>query len=159
MRAVCSRGVLAAVTVALSVSVAVAQNAAAPASIQPVPGAMPNSDTVPSTLSPKNAQDDALPIAAFRLNDLTDQQRQAIYRAVMANRSAGKATDAPVAQLALGTVLPQDTPLQPLPKDVASGPSDLSRVSFQVIGNQVVLADPLNRAVLAVIAPSSGGDR
>jgi len=160
MRAVCSRGVLvAAITVALAGSVAVAQDAAAPASIQPVPGAMPNSDSVPSTLSPKSAQDDALPMAAFRLKDLTDQQRQAIYRAVMANHSAAKATDAPVAQVEIGTVLPKDTALQPLPMDVAGGPSDLNRVSFHIIGNKLILADPLNRAVLAIIGPSSGGEK
>jgi hypothetical protein len=155
-----ARGVLVAtVMVALSGSAAVAQNPAAPASIQPVPGAMPNSDTVPSTLSPKSAQDDALPIAAFRLKDLTDAQRQAIYRAVMANRGTAQAADARAAQLEIGTVLPTDTPLQPLPRDVAGGPSDLSRVSFQVIGNKLVLADPVNRAVLAVIEPSKGGER
>ena len=160
MRGVHSRGVLvAALAVILSGPVAAAQDTATPAPIQPVPGAMPNSDTVPSTLSPKSAQDDALPIAAFRLKDLTDAQRQAIYRAVMASPTTAKATDAPAAKLEIGTVLPKDTPLQPLPTDVASGPSDLSRVSFHVVGNKLVLADPLNRAVLAIIAPSSGGQR
>ena len=39
--------------------------------IQPVPGAMPDSDDVPSTISEKNARDDNLPLAAFRLKNLT----------------------------------------------------------------------------------------
>ena len=53
--------------------------------IQPVPGAMPDSDDVPSTISEKNARDDQLPLAAFRTRNLTDEQRQAIYRSVTAN--------------------------------------------------------------------------
>jgi len=95
----------------------------------------------------------------LRLKNLTDAQRQAIYRAVMASPNTAKVTDAPAAKLEIGTVLPSDMPLQPLPTDVASGPSDLGRVSFHVVGNKLVLADPLNRAVLAIIAPSSDGQR
>jgi hypothetical protein len=50
------RAGLAVVGVAVCGTVASAQNADGPASIQPVPGAMPNTDDVPSALSPKNAQ-------------------------------------------------------------------------------------------------------
>jgi len=46
---------------------------------------MPDSDDVPSTISEKNSRDDKLPVVAFRLKNLTDEQRQAIYRSVMAN--------------------------------------------------------------------------
>src|SRR5258705_746955 len=44
--------------------------------IQPVPGAMPGSDTVPSTLSEKNAADDKPITIAYTFQKLTDQQRQ-----------------------------------------------------------------------------------
>jgi hypothetical protein len=114
---------------------------------------MPNSDTVPSNLSPKNAQDDALPIAAFRLKNLTDAQRQTIYHAVMANRSTATPTETPASQLAIGTALPADVPLQPLPADTLRTAPNLDRIGYRVIGNKLVLVDPLYREVLAVIAP------
>src|SRR5712691_1020697 len=53
--------------------------------VQPVPGAMPGSDTVPSTLSEKNAADDKLITIAYTFKNLADEQRRAIYQALKDN--------------------------------------------------------------------------
>jgi hypothetical protein len=114
------RALLALVAVAVCSTIAGAQNPGAPASIQPVPGAMPNTDDVPSALFPKNAQDDALPVPAYRLKHLTDAQRQTIYRALMANQNAAKPVDTPTQHFDIGMELPLEAPLQPVPADLAS---------------------------------------
>jgi hypothetical protein len=82
---------------------------AAPA--QPVAGAMPNSAAVPSTISEKNARDDKLSIA---LKNLNDDQRQAIYRSVMANVQKSQPTAPSISTpVDVGTALP---PTQSAPR-------------------------------------------
>jgi hypothetical protein len=120
--------------------------------IQPVPGAWPGSDAVPSTLSEKNARDDKLPTVAFRLKDLTDEQRQAIYRNVRAsmqkNQPLVESIGTPVE---VGTVLPRNLPLSPLPADVTNKIPQVKDLQFGFSGDKLVLADPLYHYVLAVI--------
>jgi hypothetical protein len=147
------RALLAVVVVAVCGTIASAQNADAPASIQPVPGAMPNTDDVPSALSPKNAQDDALPVAAYRLKHLTDAQRQTVYRALTANQNAAKPANASTQHFEIGMELPLEAPLQPVPADLAGSASGLDGLQYQVAGNQLILVEPIYRQVLAVITP------
>ena len=151
MRTFCS--LLAVVGVAVCGTVASAQNAGAPASIQPVPGAMPNTDDVPSALSAKNAQDDALPVAAYRLKHLTDAQRQTIYRALMASQNAAKPTDTSTQHFDIAMELPLEAPLQPVPADLARSAPGLDGLQYQIVGSQLLLVEPIYRQVLAVIAP------
>ena len=125
---------------------------AAPA--QPVPGAMPNSAAVPSTISEKNAREDKLPVAAFRLKNLNDDQRQAIYRSVMANvqksQPAAPSISTPVD---VGTALPPNFPLNPLPDEVASRIPEVKNLQFGFSGDKLILADPVYHEVFAVIQP------
>ena len=122
--------------------------------VQPVPGAMPGSDDVPSTLSEKNARDDELPVAAYRLKTLTDQQRQAIYQSVVGNTRSGRSAAAAGAHsIEVGMVLPPDAPLDPLPTGVANMIPATGGLRYQMVGDKLVLADPLYRQVLAVIGP------
>lgn len=124
------------------------------ASVQPVPGAMPGSDDVPSTLSEPNARDDELPVAAFRLKTLTDQQRQAIYQSVVGSARAGQPPSAAGApNITVGMVLPQDALLEALPTGVANMIPATGDLRYQMVGDKLVLADPLYRQVLAVIGP------
>jgi hypothetical protein len=116
-----TRALIAVVVVAVCSTVASAQNADAPASIPPVPGAMPNTDDVPSALSLKNAQDDALPVPAYRLKHMTDAQRQTIYRALIANQNAAKPANPSTQHFDIGMALPLEAPLQPVPADLARG--------------------------------------
>ena len=62
--------------------------------VQPVPGAMPGSDTVPSTLSEKHAADDKLIIAAYTFKNFTPEQRRAIYQALNSERTKYRASQA-----------------------------------------------------------------
>jgi hypothetical protein len=144
------RALLAVVVVAVCCTVASAQNAGAPASIQPVPG---DTDAVPSALSPKNAQDDALPVAAYRLKHLTDAQRQTVYRALTANQNAAKPASATAQHFDIGMALPLEAPLQPVPADLARNAPGLDGLQYQIVGNQLILVEPIYRQVLAVLTP------
>jgi hypothetical protein len=115
---------------------------------------MPGSDDVPSTLSEKNARDDELPVAAYRLKTLTDQQRQAIYQSVIGSTHSGPSAAAAGAQsIEVGMVLPPDAPLDPLPTGIANMIPATGGLRYQMVGDKLVLADPLYRQVLAVIGP------
>jgi hypothetical protein len=119
--------------------------------IQPVPGAMPDSDDVPSTISEKNAHDDKLPVVAFRLKNLTDEQRQAIYRSVMANMQKNQLPTSIGTPVDVGTALPRNLPLNPLPAEVTNRIPEVKDLQFGFSGDKLVLADPLYHEVLAVI--------
>ena len=147
------RALLAVIAVAVCSTIASAQNPGAPASIQPVPGAMPNTDDVPSALSPKNAQDDALPVAGYRLKHLTDAQRQTIFRALMTDRNAAKPADTSTQHFDIAMELPLEAPLQPVPADLARSAPGLDGLQYQIVGSQLLLVEPIYRQVLAVIAP------
>src|SRR3954462_5016979 len=73
-----------------------AHPAGADKSVQPVPGAMSGSDTVPSTLSEKNAADDKLITVAYTFKNLTDEQRRAIYQALKSQATPGPAPNAEI---------------------------------------------------------------
>jgi hypothetical protein len=146
------RAVLAVVALAVCSTIAGAQNPSGPASIQPVPGAMPNTDDVPSALFPKNAQDDALPVVAYRLKHLADAQRQTIYRTLMANQNAAKSADTSTKHFDIGMELPLEAPPQPVPADLARSAEGLDGLQYQIVGNQLILVEPIYRQVLAVIA-------
>jgi hypothetical protein len=120
--------------------------------IQPVPGAMPDSDDVPSTISEKNARDDQLPLAAFRLKNLTDEQRQAIYRSVTANVQKNQPLATSIGTpVDVGTALPRNLPLSPLPAEVTNRIPEVKDLQFGFSGDKLLLVDPFYRQVLAVI--------
>ena len=128
--------------------------------IQPVPGAMPDSDDVPSTISEKNAHDDKLPVVAFRLKNLTDEQRQAIYRSVTANVQNNQPLATSIGTpVDVGTVLPRNLPLSPLPAEVTNRIPEVKDLQFGFSGDKLVLADPLYHEVLAVIPQNAADER
>ena len=128
--------------------------------IQPVPGAMPDSDDVPSTISEKNAHDDKLPVVAFRLKNLTDEQRQAIYRGVMANVQKNQPPATSIGTpVDVGTALPRNLPLNPLPAEVTNRIPEVKDLQFGFSGDKLVLADPLYHEVLAVIPQIAADER
>jgi hypothetical protein len=106
--------------------------------IQPVPGAMPDSDDVPSTISEKNARDDQLPLAAFRLKNLTDEQRQAIYRSVTANVQKNQPLATSIGTpVDVGTALPRNLPLSPLPAEVTNRIPEVKDLQFGFSGDKL----------------------
>ena len=112
---------------------------------------MPDSDDVPSTISEKNARDDKLPVVAFRLKNLTDEQRQAIYRSVMANMQKNQLPTSIGTPVDVGTALPRNLPLNTLPAEVTNRIPEVKDLQFGFSGDKLVLADPLYHEVLAVI--------
>jgi Protein of unknown function (DUF1236) len=121
-----------------------AQSPAADNAVQPVPGAMPDSDTVPSTISAKNAADDKLITIAYTFKNLTDDERRAIHQALK-DQPAGTAFNADV-----GTALPPAVELQPMPAQVVAQVPQTRDYQFVVADNRVLLVSPASRIVVAV---------
>jgi hypothetical protein len=129
---------------------AAAQPADGSNSVQPVPGAMPGSDTVPSTLSEKNAADDKLITVAYTFKNLTDEQRRAIYQALKDHpvRSAFNAD--------IGTELPASMELQAMPDAVVAQVPQTRGYQFAVSDNRVLLVSPQTRIVVGVLPDAKG---
>jgi hypothetical protein len=111
---------------------------------QPVPGAMPDSDSVPSTISAKNAADDKLITTAYTFKNLSEEQRRAIYDALK-DRPAGSAFNADV-----GTELPHAIELHAMPNDLVERVPQTKDYQFAVADNRVLLVSPATRIVVGV---------
>lgn len=119
-------------------------------SVQPAPGAMPDSDTVPSTLSAENAAHDKLPTVAFRMFTVTDEEKRGVHAALKgAPETAGAARAG--GAVAIGTELPQSIVLTELPADVGSKVPVLQGAKFVRTGDVVLLVEPKNRIVFGVL--------
>jgi len=116
-------------------------------SVQPVPGAMPGSDTVPSRLSEKNAADDKLITVAYTFKNLTDEQRRAIYQALKAQPAPGPAPNAEI-----GVELPSSIELRPVPQEVVASVPQTSSYYYIVTGDKVLLVSPATRIVVGEIS-------
>lgn len=121
-----------------------------------VPGAPTDGETVPSKYSSRNAASDRLPIAAFRLKSLTDDQRREIYERLTGGRqplalSPGQA-EAPHAMV--GAEIPADVALRdftPMPAPLAASFPELRGTVFMRSEGKVLLIDPSNRIVIGVL--------
>jgi hypothetical protein len=123
-------------------------------SVQPVPGAMPGSDAVPSRLSEKNAADDKLPVLAYTFKDLSTDQRRAIYQAVGAKPPASAATAAAgLSGADLGSVLPESIPLAAMPESVVSQLPRTKGFQYVKAGDKLLVVAPANRIVVGVFTP------
>jgi Protein of unknown function (DUF1236) len=111
--------------------------------VQPVPGAMPGSDTVPSTISEKNAADDKLITTAYTFKNLTDEQRGTIFQALK-DKPAGGAFNAQI-----GTELPSSVELQAVPDEVVRQVPQTGGYQYAVADNRVLLVSPPTRIVVA----------
>lgn len=125
---------------------------------QPVPGAMRDSEAVPSTISPKSAANDKLITLAYTFKNLSDAQRQAIYRALK-DQPAGKAFNADI-----GIELPAEVDLHDIPDAVVAQVPQTKGYQFTVADNRVLLVAPINRVVVATLPAAdevvgSGGRR
>ena len=112
--------------------------------LQPAPGAMPGSDTEPSTLSAKNAADDKLPTLAYTFKNLSADQSRAIYREVTGAAPASARANI-VADI--GTELPLSVALSPMPADALL----TKGYAYVIAGDKLLLVSPANRVVVGVI--------
>jgi uncharacterized protein DUF1236 len=119
--------------------------------VQPVPGAMPGSDAVPSTLSAKNAADDKLPTLAYTFKQLTDDQRRAIYQMIKEKAANAAPPGAATTAAEVSTTLPTSVPLSAMPSEVTAQVPQTSGYEYAIAGDKVLLVSPANRAVVGVI--------
>jgi hypothetical protein len=147
---------------------------------QPVPG-QPDSDQVkvmPSGFNPAeftpglpSARKDAAqfnpgvwerdkqPVLAWTLG-LSDKQRSAMLQTIMGDSAAtivsgGNANAAKVEGVtpAIGEVVPDSVELYPLPASVTAQMPNAQPYKLARIGNDLVLVDPNNHAIVAVLKP------
>jgi hypothetical protein len=119
----------------------------ADSSVQPVPGAMPGSDTVPSIISEKNATDDKLITLAYTFKNLTDEERRAIYQALKSQRASG-----PALNVEIGVELPPSVELRPVPEEVVARVPQTNGYYYTVTGDKVLLVSPETHVVVGEIA-------
>jgi hypothetical protein len=118
---------------------------AADRNVQPVPGAMPGSSTIPSTMSEKNAADDKLITIAYIFKNLTDDERAAIYNTLHGDGASKQAMTAEVA-----TELPLSVKLSPLPEKLVSQIPNTKGYMYVAAGSKVYLVQGPTRFVVGV---------
>jgi len=119
-----------------------------------VPGAPADSETVPAKFSARNDAVDKLNQNALTEKQLNAAQRLALYRRLGPSREttgsgAGVSGDAALAQV--GIVLPPSVTLQKLPDDVARQMPNIANYAYTHATGAVLLVEPNNRAVVAVL--------
>lgn len=115
--------------------------------VQPVPGAMPDSDTVPSTLSARNAADDQLIVVAYAFKHLKPEQRRLIY-----DELKGSPPPGPTPSGAVGVELPFKVELLPVPKLVSERVPDTNGYQYTISNSKVLLVWPATRVVMGEFA-------
>lgn len=117
------------------------------------PGAATNVDTAPAKFSPRNASDDALPIAAYALKHLSADQRRGLLETLRVQRgNQSKNVNEDFA--AVGAEVPTATAvggLSAVPDSVTANLPSLRGVAFTVVGEKVVLINPRTRVVVGVL--------
>ena len=120
-----------------------------------VPGAPTDVDTAPSKFSARTAADDQVPIAAYRLRHLSEDQRRDISQllgAVWRPASGPSATSG--AQAVVGAELPPDVApeaVHPVPEALAAKYPELRGAGFtRSADNKLLLVDLDNRLVIGV---------
>jgi hypothetical protein len=120
-----------------------------------VPGSPADVDTVPSKYSARNDASDALPIVAFRLKHLTDDQRREIYEQLTGGPqrlalSPGQADDP---HAVVGAEIPAELALRDfarVPDALAARFPELRGTVYMQSDGRVLLVAPANRMVIGV---------
>lgn len=121
-----------------------------------VPGAPADVSTVPSKFSARNAAEDKLPIAAFRLRHLTDDQRREISSALGAEQGGVfRPAGADDTQAIVGALVPADVALRdlsPVPEALAAKFPELRGEAFMRSAGKLLIIDADNRLVIGVLS-------
>jgi hypothetical protein len=121
------------------------------------PGAPPDVDTAPAKYSARTNADDALPIAAYTLKHLTDDQRRQIFATAYNKEGAQKPATPVDADATVGAIVPTAIALgglKPLPGAISASIPELRAVMFTTAGEKIVLINPRTRVVIGVLGPS-----
>jgi hypothetical protein len=121
-----------------------------------VPSAATDTETTPSTVSARNAASDKLPIAAFRLKLLTDEQLREIAQELAKQRPLAMGAASASATYIVGSQVPAPVALQelaPVPEALAARVPELRGGGFMHSGGKLVLVDLDNSLVIGVLDP------
>jgi hypothetical protein len=113
-----------------------------------LPGA--SAQTMPSTISAENAAKDKHPWLD-RGTALSADQKQLIYRSIANKLDTDKASKAKIYGV-VSEVLPDSVVPQDLPADVTAKIPEIQDLKYVKANNQVLLVNPPNNTVAAVIA-------
>jgi hypothetical protein len=120
-----------------------------------VPGAPKDTETTPAKHSERVAADDKLPIAAFRLRRLTDDQRREIAQQLAPPRRITPAGNDTMGeqQAIVGALVPSTAldALIPVPEAVAAKFPELRGAGFMRAGGKLLLVDLDNMLVIGVL--------
>jgi hypothetical protein len=116
------------------------------------PGADQNASTVPAKFSAKNDAEDHLPILAFTFKNLSDAQKRAIVASVKDAKTAPPKGGAPPEAYAKPSMqLPSSADLRALPDAVTQQMPEMNGYRYSTIGDKVLLVEPQNYTVVAVL--------
>jgi hypothetical protein len=116
------------------------------------PGAPNDVDTAPAKWSARTAGDDALPIAAYALRHLTEDQKRAITLSVSrAKRAETVQSDFAIVGAEVPTAVALNG-MQPLSESVVASIPELRVVMYTTVGDKLVLINPRTRVVIGVLA-------
>lgn len=122
-----------------------------------VPGISAENETAPAKFSERIAADDRLPIAAYRLRRLKDDQRREVAQLLAAQRriapAAGGSEPAEDRQAVVGALVPAKSldAFTPVPDAVASKFAELQGTGYMPVAGKLVLIDLRNRLVIGVL--------
>ena len=120
------------------------------------PGTPTDVDTIPSKFSARTAADDKLPIVAYGLKHLTDEQRRAIYQGLRDKGVPGSEAVSAGSYAVVGAEIPTVVALHalyPLPDEVVSRLPELRDMVFTRAGDKILLVNPRLHRVIAVLGP------
>src|SRR6266567_4465556 len=116
------------------------------------PGADKDAAPVPAKFSAKHDAEDHLPTLAFTFKNLSDTQRRAIVASVKDPRTAPPQGTAPPEAYAKPSMqLPTSADLRALPGAVTQQMPEMQAYRYNTIGDKVLLVEPENYTVVAVL--------
>lgn len=121
-----------------------------------VPGAPTDVDTVPSKFSARTAADDQVPITAYRLRHLTDEQTREISSKLTGEQGgAFRPAGAQDSHAIVGALIPADIALNdlaPVPEPLAAKFPELRGAVFMRSAGKLLIVDDDNRLVIGVLS-------
>ena len=121
-----------------------------------VPGAPTDVDTVPSKFSARTAADDQVPIAAYRLRHLSEDQLREISGKLAGEQGgAFRPAGANDSQIVVGALVPADVALRdlaPVPEPLAARFPELRGAAFMRSAGKLLIVDDANRLVIGVLS-------
>jgi hypothetical protein len=111
-----------------------------------------DSQTAPAKFSAKNDAEDHMPIIGFTFKNLSDEQKRTIIASVKDAKTAPpKGTAPPEAYAVPSMQLPSSADMRALPDAVTAKMPEMAGYRYSTIGNKVLLVEPGNHTVVAVL--------